>query len=155
MKDGLTRERYLTLFRDAGIEEERLSLVAWLSDTSGHLGAYARVDIALDTFPYSGTATTCEALWMGVPVISLAGNRHAARVGVSLLTRVGLTELIAQSPEEYVKLAVELAGDTERLIRLRAGMRERVRNSPLCDAKTFTHTLEQAYREMWGKWCTS
>jgi predicted O-linked N-acetylglucosamine transferase (SPINDLY family) len=153
MKDGPTRARYLTLFREAGIEEERLDLVAWIPEVAGHLGAYARVDIALDTFPYNGTTTTCEALWMGVPVISLAGDRHAARVGVSLLTRVGLTELIAQKPEEYVKRAVELAGDTERLVTLRAGMRERMKHSPLCDAKSFTRDLEEAYREMWRTWC--
>jgi predicted O-linked N-acetylglucosamine transferase (SPINDLY family) len=90
---------------------------------------------------------------MGVPVVTLAGDRHAARVGVSLLTRVGLTELIGQTPEEYVKLAVELAGDTGRLIQLRAGMRERMKNSPLCDAKTFTRALEEAYRWMWHNWC--
>lgn len=90
---------------------------------------------------------------MGVPVITLAGNRHAGRVGVSLLTRVGLTELIAHNPEEYVKLAVELAGDTERLGRLRAGLREQMKRSPLCDAAAFTAELERAYRELWIKWC--
>jgi predicted SAM-dependent methyltransferase len=83
----------------------------------------------------------------------LAGDRHAGRVGVSLLTRVGLTELIAQTPEEYVKLAVELADDTGRLVQLRAGMRERMKRTPLCDAKTFTRDLEVAYREMWRGWC--
>jgi predicted O-linked N-acetylglucosamine transferase (SPINDLY family) len=154
MKDGPTRERYLALFRDAGIGEERLDLVAWIPEAAGHLGAYTRVDIALDTFPYNGTTTTCEALWMGVPVITLAGDRHSARVGVSLLSQVGLTELIAQTPEKYVKLAVELAGDTEHLVKLRVEMRERMKNSPLCDAKSFTRDLEAAYREMWGRWCT-
>jgi predicted O-linked N-acetylglucosamine transferase (SPINDLY family) len=153
MKDGPTRERYLTLFRDADIGAEQLDLVAWIPEAAGHLGTYARVDIALDTFPYHGTTTTCEALWMGVPVVTLAGDRHAARVGVSLLTRVGLTELIAPSSEEYVQRAVELAGDTERLVQLRAGMRERVSNSPLCDVKSFTRALEGAYREMWREWC--
>jgi predicted O-linked N-acetylglucosamine transferase (SPINDLY family) len=153
MKDGPTRERYLALFRETGITEDRLDFVAWIPEAADHLGAYAHVDIALDTFPYNGTTTTCEALWMGVPVITLAGERHAARVGVSLLTRVGLTELIAQSPEEYVKLAVELAADTERLVQLRAGMRERMKHSPLCDAKSFTRDLETAYRGMWREWC--
>jgi predicted O-linked N-acetylglucosamine transferase (SPINDLY family) len=91
---------------------------------------------------------------MGVPVVALAGNRHAARVGVSLLTQVGLTELIAKSPDDYVRIATELAGDLDRLAALRMGLRERMRNSPLCDARTFTRNLEQAYREMWRKWCS-
>lgn len=90
---------------------------------------------------------------MGVPVVTLAGDRHAGRVGVSLLSRVGLTELIAPTPEDYVRLAVGLAGDAERLGRLRAEMRERMRNSPVCDGKTFTRTLEDSYRALWVKWC--
>jgi predicted O-linked N-acetylglucosamine transferase (SPINDLY family) len=155
MKDGPTRERYLALFRDAGIGQERLDLVAWIPETAGHLGAYARVDIALDTFPYNGTTTTCEALWMGVPVVALAGNRHAARVGVSLLTHLGLPELIAKDEADYVRIAVELARDLPRLAAMRQGLRERVESSPLCDGASFTRDLEEAYRGMWKTWCTA
>jgi predicted O-linked N-acetylglucosamine transferase (SPINDLY family) len=155
MKDGPTRERHLGLFRDAGIGEERLDLVAWIPEAAGHLGAYARVDIALDTFPYNGTTTTCEALWMGVPVVALAGNRHAARVGVSLLTHLGLPELIAKDEADYVRIAVELARDLPRLAAMRQGLRERVESSPLCDGASFTRDLEEAYRGMWKTWCTA
>ena len=120
-----------------------------------HLNLYNRIDIGLDTFPYNGTTTTCEALWMGVPVVTLEGDRHAGRVGVSLLNQVGLTELIAKTPEEYVQIAVDLAKDTYKLANLRASLRPRMAASPLCDGKGFTRTLEQAYREMWRKWCNA
>lgn len=151
LRDAATRERYVALFEKQGIAADRLEFVGWLDRPAEHLALYHRLDIALDTFPYHGTTTTCEALWMGVPVVTLAGNRHAGRVGVSLLTQLGLTELIAATPQEYVRLAVALAGDTERLARLRAGLRERMRHSPLLDAQSFTRDLEAAYREMWQR----
>ena len=91
---------------------------------------------------------------MGVPVITLAGQMHAGRVGVSLLTQAGLPELIAESPEHYVALAVELAQDLSRLQQLRQSLRDRLATSPLCDAKGFTRDLEAAYREMWEKYCS-
>jgi len=101
--------------------------------SSRFLAAYGRVDIALDTFPYHGTATTCEALWMGVPVITLAGDRHAARVGVSLLTAAGHPEWIAHDWEDYLARAVALAGDPQKLAEGRTGLREDLRRSPLLD----------------------
>ncbi|MBI5780856.1 MAG: tetratricopeptide repeat protein, partial [Rhodocyclales bacterium] len=153
LSDPGAAERYVTLFADQGIDSKRLELVSWLPSRQDHLAFYSRIDIALDTFPYNGTTTTCEALWMGVPVVALAGDRHAGRVGVSLLSRVGLTELIARTPEDYVRLAVDLANDTARLARLRVGLRERMKNSSLCDATGFNADLEQAYREMWRAWC--
>jgi predicted O-linked N-acetylglucosamine transferase (SPINDLY family) len=107
------------------------------------------VDIALDTFPYHGTTTTCEALWMGVPVVTLAGQTHASRVGVSLLSNLGHPEWIATSPEGYVKIAVELAGDLPRLAQLRSTLRGRMEASPLMDAPGFAREIEAAYREMW------
>jgi predicted O-linked N-acetylglucosamine transferase (SPINDLY family) len=113
-----------------------------------HLGRYREVDIALDPFPYHGTATTCEALWMGVPVVTLAGRTHLSRVGVSVLRRIALDELIAATPEEYVQKAVALARDPGRLRELRAGLRERMRVSPLLDAAGFARALEAAYRAM-------
>ncbi|MEW6054477.1 MAG: hypothetical protein AB1552_11935, partial [Nitrospirota bacterium] len=123
--------------------------------TREHLTVYNRIDIALDTYPYHGTTTTCEALWMGVPVITLAGSTHVSRVGVSLLSNAGLPELIAKTPEEYVAIATELAHDLERLRVLRRNLRTMMSNSPLTDAKRFTAHLENCYRTMWKNWCNS
>jgi len=111
------------------------------------------VDIALDTFPYHGTTTTCEALWTGVPVVTLAGQAHASRVGVSLLTNVGLPELVAYSGDEYVKIASELAADLPRLALLRATLRGKMERSMLMDAPHFARQIETAYRDMWRAWC--
>ena len=113
------------------------------------------MDIALDTFPYHGTTTTCEAMWMGVPVVSLAGQRHVSRVGVSLLNNVGLPELVANTPEEYVRIAVDLANDLPRLQELRSTLRQRMEQSPLMDAPRFARNVEAAYRQMWRKWCAT
>jgi predicted O-linked N-acetylglucosamine transferase (SPINDLY family) len=151
--DPATRALFLARLGERGVPAERVELVAWLSSTIAHLALYNRVDIALDPFPYNGTTTTCDALWMGVPVITWAGDRHAARVGASLLTTVGQTELIARDPDDYVATAAALAGDLDRLAALRAGLRARLQASPLCDAAGFARALESAYREMWRRWC--
>jgi predicted O-linked N-acetylglucosamine transferase (SPINDLY family) len=150
-----TRRGYLELFAAEGIGPERIELVPWIPSLSGHLGAYSRIDIALDTFPYNGTTTTCEALWMGVPVIALRGDRHAARVGHSLLAAVGLPEFAAPSKPAYVEAAVGLANDLGRLTALRSGLRERLRSSPLGDADAFARNVETAYRNMWRTWCNA
>jgi len=142
-------------FERSGVSADRILLLGSTRSWREHLAQYAEVDIALDPFPYNGTTTTCEALWMGVPVVTLAGRTHAARVGVSLLNNVGLPELIADSPERYVALAVELAGDAERLARLRADLRPRMARAPLTNAALFTRTLEEAYRTMWRRWVES
>ena len=107
----------------------------------------------MQPFPYNGATTTCEALWMGVPVISLRGNRHASRVGASILTRVGLTGLIADSVDGYVAAAVGLANSPDRLVQLRHELRDTMAASPLCAAAGFTRDVETAYREMWRRWC--
>ena len=151
LRDAATRERYARLFQDHGIAPHRLEWVAWLPASADHLALYNRVDIALDTFPYNGTTTTCEALWMGVPVVALAGNRHAGRVGVSLLERMGLAELIAQTPEQYIERAVRLADDRNRLSHLRRQLRARMLQSPLCDARAHSRDIEAAYRQMWQR----
>jgi predicted O-linked N-acetylglucosamine transferase (SPINDLY family) len=111
------------------------------------------VDIGLDPFPYNGTTTTCEALWMGVPVITLRGNRHAGRVGASILTRVGLEGLIAESEVQYVEIGIKLAQDLDGLKKLRAEMRSRMQASPLCDGKNFAVIIESIFRDKWHSWC--
>jgi predicted O-linked N-acetylglucosamine transferase (SPINDLY family) len=153
LKDAMTCRLLLERFQEHGITPQRLELLEWSRSQIDHLAVYNRVDIALDTFPYNGTTTTCEALWMGVPVISLEGTRHAGRVGVSLLTQIGHADMVARTPEDYLRVAVDLAGNRDRLVTLRADLRNRMINSPLCNAKIFTQNLENTYREMWRQWC--
>jgi protein O-GlcNAc transferase len=147
------RERIHQFFTSRGVQADRLEIRGHDPNPVSHLDAYNQIDIALDTFPYHGTTTTCEALWMGVPVISLAGQTHVSRVGVSLLNSVGLPELIEQSAEEYVSIAVGLAKDLPRLTELRRTLRERMRASTLMDGPRFARDIEAAYRQMWRNWC--
>jgi predicted O-linked N-acetylglucosamine transferase (SPINDLY family) len=147
------RARMQARFAEHGIGPERLVLAAWIAGTGSHLEAYGQVDIGLDPFPYNGTTTTCEALWMGVPVVTLLGERHVARVGASLLTRVGLQDLIAEDPERYIEIAAALAQDMARLTTLRQTLRPRIKACPLGDGGQFTPTLEAALRQMWRRWC--
>jgi protein O-GlcNAc transferase len=151
--DAGTQARYRELFASHGVAAARVDLVAYVPDKGGHLGLYSRIDIALDTFPYNGTTTTCEALWMGVPVTTWRGDRHAGRVGASLLAAVGLDELVAPSLEAYVALARDLAADPARLAALSRSLRGRLKASPLLDAHSLARALEAAYREMWQRWC--
>jgi predicted O-linked N-acetylglucosamine transferase (SPINDLY family) len=109
------------------------------------------VDLCLDPFPYNGVTTTCDALWMGVPVLTLAGRTCVQRQGCSILRNVGLDELVAETSAAYEQLAVRLAGDLPRLAGLRAGLRQRLERSPLMDAVRFTRHLEDAYRTAWEK----
>jgi predicted O-linked N-acetylglucosamine transferase (SPINDLY family) len=153
LTDRNVRERFQARFADAGLAAGQVELVGHTPTRREHLELYGRVDIALDTFPYNGTTTTCEALWMGVPVLALAGERHAGRVGSSLLGSVGLEDWIARDREDYVSRAVRHAGNRQELTGLRAGMRRRLSASPLCDAVRFAKNVEQAYRVMWRKWC--
>jgi protein O-GlcNAc transferase len=117
----------------SAIDPARIELLGRTPNLTSHLALYARMDVALDPFPYHGTTTTCEALWMGVPVVTLSGDRHAARVGASLLTAAGHTEWIARSPDEYVSIAASLASDRDKLIHLRRTLRNDLRGSPLLD----------------------
>jgi protein O-GlcNAc transferase len=149
----MARDYVLNAFTKAGIGRDRIALYSRVPSAKEHLKLYNDIDIALDTFPYNGTTTTCEAMWMGVPVITLAGNTHASRVGVSLLSNVGLKEFIAQTSEEYINIAVNLARDIQRLQFLREHLRNMMTKSPLCDSKRFTANLETCYRRMWETWC--
>jgi len=110
------------------------------------------MDIALDTHPYQGGATTCEALYMGVPVITLAGERHCARFGYSMLKNIGLEECIAHTEAEYIAKAVDLASNADRLNELHGGLlRQKMETSPLMDEKLYMQDLETAYKEIWQK----
>jgi predicted O-linked N-acetylglucosamine transferase (SPINDLY family) len=153
LDDAAIRDRIAGAFAAHGIDSARLDLLGWVADRSGHLGLYNRIDVALDPFPYNGTTTTCEALWMGVPLVALRGDRHAARVGASLLTAVGVPELIAETREAYVDMAAALAAAPSRRAALRRDLRPRMAASPLCDAAGFCGGLEQAYRDAWRRWC--
>jgi protein O-GlcNAc transferase len=152
--DAATRSAYLDRLARRGVVAEQVEFVAWLPNQA-HLALYDRIDIALDPFPYNGTTTTCEALWMGVPVVTLRGDRHAGRVGASLLTQIGMSDLIADSVEAYVETAAALAGDPARLSELRHSLRPRMAASPLCDAPAFARKVEAAYRTMWQRWCAA
>ncbi len=153
LADAATRQQLIADFAAHGVNEDRLMLVSSDATHFEHLNRYNQVDIGLDPFPCNGGTTSFDAMWMGVPVVTLAGDRFISRMGVSILTSVGLTELIADTPDDYVAIAVSLAGDLDRMVTLRAGLRERMTTSPLIDAKRFTLNLEQAYREMWTIWC--
>jgi predicted O-linked N-acetylglucosamine transferase (SPINDLY family) len=150
-----TAERVLRAFESRGIARKRIVLRGWADDRADHLEAYGKIDIALDTFPYNGTTTTCEALWMGVPVVTLEGVAHMSRVGSTLLRAAGLPELVAPDAEVYVATAVALARDGERRRRLRAGMRARLTASPLLDAARFTGNYERALQQAWASWCAA
>ena len=147
------RERIRDALTQAGVAEERISMHDRLP-TKDFWALYAGIDIMLDTFPMNGGTTTCEALWLGVPVITRSGDIFQSRAGLSILGSMGLDELIAGSDEEYVRIAVALAHDRERLAALRAGLRERMRASPLTDARAYARALEAAYRGIWRKWCS-
>ena len=149
---GSIRKRFTDFFKDT-VEPKRVRFESWKTSVRSHLKDYNNVDIALDTFPYNGTTTTCEALWMGVPVITLSGERHASRIGASLLTRIGLSNLVAINSDDYHDITLQLAKDRVGLRILRAGMRNRMRESPLCDAISFSKDIEAAYQNMWREWC--
>ena len=153
LTDAATRQRLTDDFASHGIGGERLIFASRDTTHTEHLNRYNQIDIGLDPFPYNGVTTTFEAMWMGVPVVTLSGNSFYSRMGVSMLTNLRMADLIADTPEDYVKIAARLAGDLGRLKALRAGLRLRLANSLLTDANRFTRNLEKAYREMWANWC--
>ena len=155
LADAPTRQTVLDAFAGHGVAAERIEALAWIDARGGHLGAYGRIDVALDPYPYNGTTTTLEALWMGVPVVALAGDRHAARVGASILATFGQDELVAADEGAYVDTAVALAQDSARRAALRTSLRPTLAASPLCDAPAFARDVEDAYRELWQNWCAA
>jgi predicted O-linked N-acetylglucosamine transferase (SPINDLY family) len=150
--DAGVREDYFRHFEQLGIPRDRLN-IRGQKPAIEYLQLFGQVDIALDSFPYNGTTTTCDAMWMGVPVITLVGQHHASRVGLSILTQVGLEFFAASKPAEYVRKATALAQNLGALAKIRASMRQRMAASPVCQAKPFARTVEAAYRTVWRKWC--
>jgi len=149
---GSHRQRTLETLRRAGVEASRVEFADYRPRRE-YLELYHRLDIVLDTFPYNGHTTSLDALWMGVPVVSLAGNTPVSRAGLSQLTNLGLPELVAHSESEYVGIAESLARDTPRLARLRSTLRDRMTNSVLMNAPRFAGQVEKSYRKMWQTWC--
>lgn len=154
LSEACGRERVVEAFASHGIPEARLELVAWDASYEEHIARFSQADIALDTFPCNGGTTSFDSLWMGLPVISLAGDRFLSRMGVSMLNNLELQELIAADTDEYVQIAASLARDLGRLAALRAGLRARMAGSPLTNAVRFTRHLEEAYRTIWRTWCS-
>ena len=151
LTDSSTRSRCLKLFKQEGVSEDRLELHSWMPEKDGHLRLYDHVDIGLDPFPYNGTTTTCEALWMGVPVITMCGDRHSSRVGASILTHVGLEKFIAIDVDGYINMAIEYANNIDSIKSIRTELRHNMQNSDLCNANVFTRNVEQAYQNMYSK----
>ena len=154
LSDEATRIRYRALFESHGIAGERIETLGRIKEKGDHLGAYGRVDIALDTFPYNGVTTSCEAMWMGVPVVALEGRNHAGRLCASLLHALDLPHLIAGDENAFVDVAKGLAEDGAALAALRAELRGRMQKSDLRDGPGLARAIETAYRDMWQQWCT-
>ncbi len=152
LKDAWVRNYFADHFAAHGIDKQRLEFKTSQTTLEGHLRNYARIDIALDSYPYNGTTTTFEALWMNVPVISLGGDTHASRVGQSILRFNGLEELAADSPEDYVAKAVDLANDGQRMAEYRHSMRATLAESPGLNPERFTASMDRIFRQCWIDW---
>jgi predicted O-linked N-acetylglucosamine transferase (SPINDLY family) len=149
-------DRFTRDLGSAGIDPAKVALRPAPGKPEELLSTYSEVDIALDTFPFNNDpVTTCEALWMGVPVVALTGDLSCSRQSSSVLAQVGLERLISETPNELVETAVQLAEDIDRLRTLRTGMRDRMRVSPLMDERGFARRFEAALRDMWRQWCRS
>ncbi len=151
--DPEVRARYQARLARLGVAEARIEFLERTPDTKSHLARYDSIDVALDTFPYNGTTTTCEALWMGVPVVSLVGDRHLARVGASLLSVVGHPEWMAKDDDDYVSIAAALAADRTALPAQSALLRDELQRSPLLDHAGQASRFGTALRACWAKWC--
>jgi predicted O-linked N-acetylglucosamine transferase (SPINDLY family) len=148
-----SRDSVVERFEARGIGKDRVMIATSPDTFPEHLGRYGEVDIALDPFPFNGATTTFQALWMGVPVIALAGETFISRAAGSMLHHAGLGDLAAETPDAYVACARDLAGDLPRLKALRADLRERMGTSPLCNAPAYARSVEIAFRDMWQTWC--
>jgi protein O-GlcNAc transferase len=152
LADPAVADALVAAFAAHGIARDRLILEGH-SPLADLLAAYNRVDIALDPFPFGGGTTTAEALWMGVPVISLRGDRWVGRMSEGMLATIGLADLVAENADDYVGKATRLAGDLRHLVTLHEGLRRMVLASPFCDGERFARALDATYRDMWRRWC--
>jgi predicted O-linked N-acetylglucosamine transferase (SPINDLY family) len=152
--DAGVREATLARFAAHGVDPARLRLVGRTAEKSAHLAMYAEVDVALDTYPYCGVTTSCEALWMGVPVVSLVGEDFVSRMGATLLHAVGHPQWAVADEDAYIACVRDLAADVARLNAVRLALRSQMQSSALCQEAAFTRNLENAYRQMWRTWCT-
>lgn len=148
----MARERIAGWLAQEGIARERVEFIGW-SPRAEYLARHRHIDVALDPTPYGGHMTLLDALWMGVPTITLPGQTAVSRAGLSLLTTAGLPEWVATDPEHFARIAREQTRDLRRLAELRAGLRARLQASPLMDAARFARGVEAAYRELWRAWC--
>lgn len=147
--DPTNLDRMRAIFANHAVEPERIDLRGWTAGQDGHLAIFQEIDIALDPFPYGGVISTCEALWMGIPVVTLLGDRVLGRYSAAFLDTVGLSDLVATDVEQYVEHAVGLARDLPRLETLRATLRQRMAASLLCDGRAFAQAVEGAFGRMW------
>jgi protein O-GlcNAc transferase len=149
---GTARERVLAIMARQNIAPERIEFVQ-MQKREAYFQSYRAIDLGLDTLPYNGHTTSLDAMWMGVPVVSLVGKTVVGRAGLSQLTNLGLTELVADSPARFIDIVAGLAGDLPRLAQLRQTLRRRMLDSLLTDASRFARGVEAAYRQMWVDWC--
>ena len=148
------RRKVKEILAESGVAESRVEFV-WRTSRVEYLRNYHRIDLCLDTLSYNGSTTACDSLWMGVPIVTLPGNTACGRVGMSTMVNVGLPALVARTPADFVRIAVDWAGDAGRLAHWRRGLREQMRNSPIMDRARFAADVEGAYRQMWRLWCES
>jgi predicted O-linked N-acetylglucosamine transferase (SPINDLY family) len=152
--DAAVQGRVLRLFHDNGIAADRILFSGPDLQRRAHFESWNTVDVALDAYPFGGCTASFEALWMGVPMISLAGTRFVSRFGLTVLNRLGMDDLVASKASDFGAIAARLAGDHARLAALRSTLRDKMRTSPLCDGKAQAGYFEDAYREMWRRWCS-
>jgi predicted O-linked N-acetylglucosamine transferase (SPINDLY family) len=151
---GSCRQRLLDAFQRRGVSGARLEFID-AKPRLANLDLHRRIDIGLDTYPWNGRTTTLDAIWMGVPAITLSGQRGVSRIGSAILSRLGLEDLVAHCSDEFAAVAARLAGDLSNLTKLRSSLRQRLESSPLMEADRFTRNLESAYRRIWVRWCSS
>jgi predicted O-linked N-acetylglucosamine transferase (SPINDLY family) len=153
-RPGSARQRTARYLSHHGVQPDRVEFIDY-QPREQYLKTYNRLDIVLDSFPYNGHTTSLDALWMGVPVISLFGRTPVSRAGLSQLSNLGLGDLATPDPDRFVDLATSLASELPRLAELRATLRSRMKRSPLMNGKRFAENIETAYRSMWRQWCES
>jgi predicted O-linked N-acetylglucosamine transferase (SPINDLY family) len=148
------QRRYHRAFEAHGVDLARIRLMSANDDRFNHQARYSELDIVLDTFPFNGASATFDALWMGVPVVTLSGWSFTQRLSQSLLEPISMKELIAHSPDQYEEIAVSLARRADYLYEFRTTARPRIRASRLCDGKAYAQSLDAAFRRLWRQWCS-